>query len=114
MKYTLDAENKKLGRLATEVAVLLMGKNMIEFARNNTPEVTVEVKNLSKLSITLAKRESTIYKRYSGYPGGLRQETLDNLSKRLGMGEVFKKTVSGMLPKNKLRSRMLKNLILSE
>ena len=66
MKYNIDAENKKLGRLATEVAVLLMGKNNIDFARNKNPEVTVEVKNLSKLSITNKKRESTTYKRFSG------------------------------------------------
>ena len=114
MKYTLDAENKKMGRIATEVAVLLMGKNTTEFARNKMPDAVVEVKNVSKISITDAKKESTIYKRYSGYPGGLTQETLENLSKRLGMSEAFRKTVSGMLPKNKLRSRMLKNLILSE
>lgn len=114
MKYTIDAENKKLGRLATEVAVLLIGKNTTSFARNKVPETTVEVKNLSKLSLTSKKRESTKYKRYSGYPGGLKEETLDNLSKRLGYGEVFRKTVLGMLPKNKLRAVMIKNLIVKE
>ncbi len=114
MKYTIDAENKKLGRVAADVAVLLMGKNMVGFARNTMPDAVVEVTNLNKLSITPAKKESITYKRYSGYPGGLKEETLDNLSKRLGMGNVFKKTVSGMLPKNKLRSRMLKNLIVKE
>ena len=114
MKYTIDAQNKKLGRVATEAAVLLMGKNMTDFARNTMPDAVVEVTNLSKLSITPEKRLSTVYKRYSGYPGGLRQETLSNLSARRGFGEAFKQTVAGMLPKNKLRSRMLKNLIVSE
>ena len=114
MKFVIDAQNKKLGRLATEVAVLLMGKNTIGFAKNKVPDTTVEVKNLSKLSIASKKRESTTYKRYSGYPGGLREETLDNLSKRLGYGEVFRKTVLGMLPKNKLRAIMIKNLVVKE
>jgi len=114
MKYTIDAENKKLGRVAAEVAVLLMGKNTTNFAKNKIPEVTVEVKNLSKLSIATKKRQSTTYKRFSGYPGGLKEETLENLSKRLGYGAVFKKTVSGMLPKNKLRARMMKNLTVKE
>lgn len=114
MKYTLDAQNKKLGRLATEVAVLLMGKNTTGYARNTIPEVVVEVTNASKISITPEKKESTVYKRYSGYPGGLRQETLSNLSTRRGFSEALRQTVSGMLPKNKLRARMLKNLIVSE
>jgi large subunit ribosomal protein L13 len=114
MKYVIDATNKKLGRLATETAVLLMGKDKIIFARNKMPVVTVEVNNLSKLSFTSKKKESTLYKRFSGYPGGLKQETLSKLSVRRGFGEVFKQTVAGMLPKNKLRSKMLKNLIVRE
>ncbi len=114
MKYTIDAENKKLGRVATEVAVLLMGKNTVGFAKNKIAQTTVEVKNLSKLSITNKKKDSTIYKRFSGYPGGLKEETLLNLARRLGYGEVFRKTVLGMLPKNKLRAQMIKNLIVKE
>ena len=114
MKYTIDAENKKLGRIATEVAVLLMGKNKTDFARNAVPDVAVEVKNISKLSITDKKAEETIYRRFSGYPGGLKIETLSHLAKRKGYRDAFKKTVAGMLPKNKLRARMLKNLTVSE
>ncbi len=114
MKYTIDAKDKKLGRLATEVAVILMGKNNSDFAKNKIPNITVEVINLSKLNIDEKKKESTLYKRYSGYPGGLKIETLGKLESRLGIGNAFKKTVSGMLPKNKLRDRMLKNLVVSE
>ncbi len=114
MKYTIDAQNKKMGRVATEVAVLLMGKNDIGFSRNAMPEAEVTVVNVSKLSITEAKTEQTTYKRYSGYPGGLKEETLGALAARKGYADVFRKTVSGMLPKNKLRSRMLKNLTISE
>jgi large subunit ribosomal protein L13 len=114
MKYTLNAENKKMGRLATEVAVLLMGKNIPDFAKNKIPNIQVEVTNISKLDITTKKKEQTLYKRYSGYPGGLKIETFDKLSKRLGFGDAFRKTVSGMLPKNKLRDKMLKNLVITE
>jgi ribosomal protein L13 len=74
----------------------------------------VEVTNISKLDITTKKKEQTLYKRYSGYPGGLKIETFDKLSKRLGFGDAFRKTVSGMLPKNKLRDKMLKNLVITE
>ena len=57
MKYTLDAQNKRIGRLATEVAVYLMGKNLTTFQRNNAPEVKVEIKNASKLLIDGKKKE---------------------------------------------------------
>jgi large subunit ribosomal protein L13 len=103
-----------MGRVATEVAVLLMGKNMVDYGRNKMPGATVEVKNVSKLSLTADKKESTVYKRYSGYPGGLTVETLSNLSARKGYSDAFRKTVMGMLPKNKLRAKMMKNLTVTE
>lgn len=114
MKYTLDAENKKLGRLATEIAVLLMGKNKIDFARNVMPDAQVDVKNASKMSITDKKAESTIYRTFSGYPGGLTIKPLSKVAAQRGFSEALRRTVSGMLPKNKLRSRMLKNLTITE
>lgn len=114
MKYILDAENKKLGRLATEIAVLLMGKNKIDFARNVMPDAQVDVKNASKMSITDKKAESTVYKTFSGYPGGLTIKPLSKVAAQRGFSEALRRTVSGMLPKNKLRSRMLKNLNITE
>ena len=114
MKYTLDAENKKLGRLATEIAVLLMGKNKIDFARNVMPHAQVDVKNASKMTISDKKAESTIYRTFSGYPGGLTIKPLSKVAAQRGFSEALRRTVSGMLPKNKLRSRMLKNLNITE
>ncbi|MHB1316403.1 MAG: 50S ribosomal protein L13 [Minisyncoccota bacterium] len=114
MKYTLDAENKKLGRLATEVAVLLMGKNKLDFARNAMPDDQVLVTNASKMSITDKKAESTVYKTFSGYPGGLTVKPLSKVAEQRGFSEALRRTISGMLPKNKLRSRMLKNLTITE
>ncbi len=114
MKYTLDAENKRLGRVATEAAVFLMGKNIADFKRNSIPDIKVEIKNSSKLLIDSNKREQKTYSRYSGYPGGLRQPTMNDVIAKKGYSEVVKQAVSGMLPKNKLRSKMLKNLIITE
>lgn len=114
MKYTLDAENKKIGRIASQAAVYLMGKNLADFKRNEVADVKVEIKNASKLSVQQTKFETKTYSRYSGYPGGLRQPTMEQVVAKKGYGEVLKEAVSGMLPKNKLRSRMLKNLIITE
>lgn len=114
MKYTLDAENKKIGRIASQAAVYLMGKNLIDFKRNEVADVKVEIKNASKVSVNQTKFETKTYSRYSGYPGGLRQPTMEQVVAKKGFGEVLKEAVSGMLPKNKLRSRMLKNLIITE
>lgn len=112
MKYTLDAENKKIGRVATQAAVYLMGKNTPTFARNVIPEVTVEIVNTSKASFDEKKMSTKTYSRYSGYPGGLRQPTMEQVIAKKGHSELFREAVLGMLPKNKLRSKMMKNLII--
>lgn len=114
MKYTIDAENKKIGRVATEAAVYLMGKNNPDFKRNVVPQVTVEIKNGSKVSLDDKKLTQKTYSRYSGYPGGLKQPTQKQVLDKKGVGELFKEAVWGMLPKNKLRSKMILNLIVTE
>jgi large subunit ribosomal protein L13 len=114
MKYTLDAENKRVGRIATQAAVYLMGKNTSGFARNAIPEIKVEIKNTSKALIDPNKRKTKTYSRYSGHPGGLKQPTMEKVIEKKGYSEVFREAVSGMLPKNKLRAKMLKNLIITE
>lgn len=114
MKHTIDATNKKLGRVSTEIAVLLMGKNTPEFARNVVPNVEVVVTNASKINIDTNKKETAAYKWYSGYPGGLRDEKLKDALAKKGYGEVLRRTVHGMLPSNKLRAKMIKNLTISE
>ncbi len=114
MKYILDAQNKKIGRLATEAAVFLMGKNIPDFARNKIPQVTVEIKNTSKAIIDQNKKEQKTYSRYSGYPGGLRQPNMSEIIAKKGYSELFREAVWGMLPKNKLRQKMMNNLIVTE
>jgi large subunit ribosomal protein L13 len=114
MKYTLDAQNKKIGRIAAQAAVYLMGKNKASFARNTMPEVKVEIINTSKASIDEKKKDTKVYSRYSGYPGGLRQPKMSDVIAKKGYSELFREAVSGMLPKNKLRSRMMSNLTVKE
>jgi large subunit ribosomal protein L13 len=110
-KHTIDAEGKRIGRVATQAAVLLMGKNLKEFKRNSIPEITVEIINSSKAKIDDKKMEQKTYSRYSGYPGGLKKPTMIQVIHKKGHKELFKEAVSGMLPKNKLRAKMMNNLI---
>ncbi len=114
MKYVLDAENKRIGRVATEAAVFLMGKNTSDFAKNKIPAIKVEIKNASKVIIDHKKMDQKTYSRYSGYPGGLKQPTMKQVIEKKGYSELFKSAISGMLPKNKLRAQMMKNLTISE
>lgn len=109
-KYTIDAKGRVPGRIATEVAVLLMGKNRTDFARNRIPEVEVEVLSSSQMSLSTKKLKEKMYPRYSGYPGGLTLESQGHVVKNKGAKEVLRRAVYGMLPKNKLRARMMKNL----
>jgi len=114
MNYEIDAQNKKLGRLASEVAVILMGKNRVDFVRNAIPKLKLKVINASKISVTNKKLNQKIYKNYSGYPGGLRERTMKKVVADKGMKETLRIAIKGMLPKNKLRDRMMKNLIIME
>jgi large subunit ribosomal protein L13 len=106
-KQVIDAQNKKLGRVATEIAIVLMGKNTPAFERNTVADVEVEVINASKMDISAVRKEGKTYRTYSGFPGGQKVETLDALIDRKGYEEALKRAVKGMLPDNKLKARML-------
>ena len=111
--YLIDAKGKRLGRVATEAASVLLGKNTTTFSKNVVEPVVVKVTNASKLDIS-EKKSTEEFQSYSGYPGGRRVETLDHLAKRLGYGEVVRRVVSGMLPKNKLHTPRMHNLEVTE
>ncbi len=112
-EYTIDAKGKRLGKIATEAASVLLGKNDPAFKKNEIAQVTVTIENASQMDIPEKKKEE-IYQSYSGYPGGRRTETLEHLGERLGYSEVLRRTIQGMLPKNKLRKPTLHNLKISE
>lgn len=112
--HTIDATNKRLGRVASEAASILMGKNTTDFARNKTPEIEVNIINASKIKLEEKKRNQKEYVKYSGYPGGLRYEKMDDVIEKKGFRDVLKRAIDGMLPKNKLRAKMIKRLKISE
>lgn len=112
--HTIDATGKRLGRVATEIAVLLMGKNTPEVTRHLLAPVRVSVANARKLLVGEKKRIQTAYVRYTGYPDGLRTLSMAKLIERKGYAEVLRKAVYGMLPHNKLRAKRMKQLTVSE
>ncbi len=114
MKYVIDAANKKLGRVASEAAALLNGKNTPAFARNKITDAEVEITNASKADISERKRNQTVYSRYSGYPGGLKTPSMATVIANKGYAEIFKLAVRGMVPANKLRAKIMKNLTVKE
>jgi len=112
--HTLDAKGKKLGRIASEAAVLLMEKDTPAFEKHRKLGSRVIVTNASKLSITEKRGMDVRYARASGHPGNLIRETINDVRKKHGIGEVVRRAVKGMIPKNKLRPDMLKRLEVSE
>ncbi len=113
-EHTIDAQGKRLGRVATEVAHLLMGKNRTDAVRHQAAPVQVTVENASKLFIDERKRAQKTYQRYSGYPGGLRREPMSQVIAKKGYREILRKAVYGMLPNNRLRAVRMKNLTILE
>lgn len=111
MEYKIDAANKILGRLASEVAILLRGKNNPSFDPSRFSKNEVTVLNTDKIKVSGRKMVQKLYRRHSGFHGGLKEESLRDLLAR-DSRLAFRKAVLGMLPKNKLRARFIKNLIL--
>lgn len=111
--HLIDLKGKILGRVSTEIAKLLMGKGKPYFVRNLDCGDYVVVTNAKYIATTGKKEEKKKYFRYSGYPGGLRTETMANLRKRKPE-EIILHAVKGMLPQNKLRDKMLTRLFIFE
>ncbi len=108
-EYTIDAENKRLGKICTEAASYLLGKDSTDVTRHTVAPVFVTIINVSKMDIPDRKKTSE-YQSYSGYPGGRNVETLEHLATRLGYDEVVRRSIYGMLPNNRLKKPRLKNL----
>ena len=107
--YVVDAEGKTLGRLATQIADMLRGKGKPEYTPHVDTGDFVVVVNAEKVRVTGKKLDQKMYRRHSGYPGGLRERTLaEQLERR--PTEVIRKAVKGMLPKNKLASAQIRKL----
>src|SRR5213595_2697317 len=105
----VDADGATLGRLATEVAAILRGKHKTIFTPHLDTGDPVIVVNAAKIRVTGNKLLAKKYVRHSGYPGGLRSETLERLLSRRPE-EVIRRAVRGMLPQNRLGEQMIRKL----
>ena len=110
-RHAIDASDQVLGRLATRIADLLMGKGKTTFVRNMDVGDFVIVTNASKIKVTGKKPEQKMYYRHSGYPGGIKAINYEDLMD-LHPDRIIEFAVKGMLPTNRLRARMLKRLII--
>ncbi|MBS4959970.1 MAG: 50S ribosomal protein L13 [Clostridiales bacterium] len=107
--YVVDANGKTLGRLASEIAKVLRGKNKPTYTPFLDTGDYVIVINADKIAVTGKKMENKVYTHYTGYIGGLKQTTLKNMLQKKP-AEVLRHAVKGMLPKNALGRQMFKKL----
>ncbi len=107
--YIVDAKGQTLGRLATKLAVILKGKNKVDFAPHVDNGDYVIVLNADKFTVTGNKMSDKIYYRHTGYLGGLKETPLEDMLVKKPL-KALELAVSGMLPKNKLRKDMISRL----
>lgn len=117
---TIDAQDKTLGRVASAAAKALMGKHKTTFVKHQIVGEEVTINNAGKIKLTGTKENTKVYLRYSGYPGGQKEETYAMLTApteatkaRRGHKEAIRRAVMGMLPKNKLQARRIKLLTIN-
>jgi len=110
--HKIDANGKIAGRLASEIAVLLQGKNKVDYQAHTDCGDIVEVANVAGMKFSGKKLETKVYYRNTGYPGGIRTKNVKDMMVTEPQ-EVLRKMVYDMLPKNKLRPNMIKRLKVS-
>ncbi len=107
--YVVDAEGQTLGRLASEIAKVLRGKNKPQYTPHVDVGDFVVVVSADRLVVTGKKAEQKVYRRHSGYPGGLKTTSYERMMERRPE-EVLRKAVYGMMPKNRLARRQMRKL----
>ncbi len=107
--HQIDAKDQILGRLAGEIAKILMGKNKPEYVPYLDNGDYVVVTNAGQVKVTGKKKDQKVYTRHSGHPGGLKQESFSHLIDRRPI-KIIEHAVAGMLPKNRLGKKMIKKL----
>lgn len=107
--YVVDVADETLGRVASRIAHVLEGKHKPTYSPNLDSGDHVIVLNAKRIAVTSNKRESKLYIRHSGYPGGFKEETLGHLLERRPE-EVIRRAVKGMLPRNRLGVQQLRKL----
>lgn len=112
MEYVVDAKGKRLGRLASEIALILQGKKNPKYEPRLEGEDRVVVKNINKMEVTGRKMKQKMYYRHTTQIGHLKEINLKVLWEKQGPKVVLRHAVMGMLPKNKLRVKRIKKLII--
>ncbi len=107
--YVIDAEGLTLGRLASEIARVLRGKNKARYTPHVDVGDFVVVVNADRVVVTGKKAEQKVYRRHSGYPGGLKTTSYERMMERRPE-EVLRKAVYGMMPKNRLARQQMRKL----
>jgi large subunit ribosomal protein L13 len=107
--YVVDAEGKTLGRLATEIARILRGKNKPQYTPHVDTGDFVVVVNADKVVVTGRKAEQKVYRRHSGYPGGMKETSYARMMERKPT-EILRKAVHGMMPRTRLGRQQLRKL----
>ena len=112
--YTIDATDRTLGRVASEAAHALLGKRSTQFVKNQAMPIKVLITNAGKMHLPARRVKGKVYTRYTGYPGGFYKTGMEEMITKKGIAAVIKKTVDGMIPRNKLRTARMKNLVVTE
>jgi large subunit ribosomal protein L13 len=107
--YVVDAEGQTLGRLAAEIARVLRGKSKPQYTPHVDTGDFVVVVNAERIVVTGRKAEQKVYRRHSGYPGGLKTTSYEQLLERQPT-EILRKAVKGMMPKTRLAHKQLRKL----
>ncbi len=107
----IDAKDKKLGRLASQVASALRGKTDPDFLPSRTEFPRVIVTNVDAMNLSEKKLKETFFSRYSGYPGGLHKKSASTVAAK-DKRELLRRAVSGMLKNNRIKDPILKGLML--
>jgi large subunit ribosomal protein L13 len=112
--YTIDAKDRVLGRVASEAAKLLMGKTTPDYSANKVADVKVNIINTKMTKMTEKRMNETLHENYSGHPGGFKRVPNAEILVKKGWKNLYEMAVSGMLPSNKLKPKMMKNLTITE
>jgi large subunit ribosomal protein L13 len=107
--HVIDAEGQTLGRLATEIARLLRGKNKPQYTPHVDTGDFVVVVNAEKVVVTGKKAEQKVYRRHTGYPGGLKETSYEVMLERKPT-EILRKAVKGMMPRTRLGRQQFRKL----
>ena len=108
--HKINVKGKVLGRVSVEIATLLRGKQKVTYVPYKDDGDFVIIEDIGGIKITGKKFKDKIYYHHTGFPGGFRQQTMEELVEKKGFEEVLRKAVLGMMPKNKLRDRQIKRL----